>query len=585
LLDHQRKKLGQGSSHSCWAQPTDTNTLMKRDKNYVVIIAFTLLFTALTIALTYGLDLNGAESSFDPVNRPAAISLSTNEFPGCRYGVTFGSTVDRSSQVEWLDDLGAGWYSSFSTEAGGEAPNGSEFVPLIAVQQHRRDGDYLPSFNIIPPLTEAGLGSLIDARPGALWIVGNEVDRGPQPGSIDQKGTFPDIYAQAYHQVYHFIKDRDPTAMVANSGLVEITPGRIQYLDLMWSSYLDRYHEPMPVDIWNMHIYILPEVNPQGLPNGIASVAMGTDPALGKKESYDPDGTGPLLPRDTCDFEDVYCYAEHDETDEFAQQVEAMRSWMAKNGQRNKPLILSEFSLLYPNELDGDSCWLQDEFGECFTQARVLEYMDGTLTYLTSARDTSIGYPLDGNRLVQQWLWFSIVNTPTVGYISDLVVYDDRSNKLTGLSVIGARYKTWAVAEPVIPNLLPDQPDPSVAFTVEPGGTAEAILQVNVGNNGNIDVTEPFSVTFYADSNLTEVIGSASVPLLGTNDPGFSVPGCARRTTMAQTTWQGLYPGLHPYWAVVDSESHISESNENDNVIRGFVIVNPQQTFFPIMLR
>jgi hypothetical protein len=557
---------------------------MMRNDKYIGFIILVLFLLGVTASLTLSVNFYKAESSFDE-NRTSTISESQIGFPGCRYGVTYGSTVDESSQLEWLDDLGAGWFSSFNTDAGGEAPNGSEFVPLIWVQQHRLAGEYLPTFSISPQLTEAGLGSLIADRRGALWIVGSEVDRGPQPGSQAPRGTFPEIYAQAYHQAYHFIKDRDPTALVAISGLVEVTPGRLSYLDLVWNSYLDRYHVPMPVDVWNMHIYILPEVNSQGQANGIASVAMGTDPAIGKKGSYDPDGSGPLSNRDTCDLEEVYCVAEHDEVTIFAQQVEAMRRWMANHGQRTKPLIMSEFSLIYPNEQDGATCWLQDEFGKCFTQDRVLEYMDDTLAFLTTARNETFGLALDDNRLVQQWLWFSIANTPSVGNISDLVAFDDQSGSLTGLTPVGDRYRAWAQTEQLFPNLLPDGLSSSIAFTSDPGGTAAAKLKVIVGNNGNIDVSVPFSVTFYADSDLTQVIASTSLPITGTDSPGFPVPGCARRTIMAEAIWGDLSPGLHQYWVVIDSSLQIVESDEGDNGISGFVIINPQQIFLPVVRR
>ena len=559
--------------------------MMILNNKHISFICLSLILIGVMAGLTLSVNLYHAESSFAPMNRTSTISESTIGFPGCRYGVTYGGTVDESSQLEWLDDLGAGWFLSFGTDPGGEVPNGSEFAPIIWVQQQRVDGEYLPTFTISPRLTEAGLGTLIDDRPGALWIVGSEVDRGPQPGSLEPKGTFPEIYAQAYHQAYHFIKDRDPTALVAISGLVEVTPGRLSYLDLVWNSYLDRYHVPMPVDIWNMHIYILPEVNSLGQANGIASVAMGTDPAIGKKGSYDPDGSGPLSNRDTCDFEEVYCVAEHDEVTLFAKQVEDMRRWMADHGQQTKPLILSEFSLIYPNEQDGGSCWVQDEFGKCFTQDRVLEFMDNTLTYLNTARNESFGFALDDNRLVQQWLWFSIANTPSVGNISDLVVYDNQSGSLTGLTPVGERYLAWTQSEQLFPNLIPDGVNSSIAFTNNPGGAAVATLKVNVGNNGNINVSVPFSVTFYADSNLTQVIDTTSVPMAGTDSPGFPVPGCARRTIMAQAIWGDLSPGLHQYWVVIDSGSQIAESDEYDNVISGFVIINPQQIFLPIMRR
>ena len=52
-----------------------------------------------------------------------------------------------------------------------------------------------------------------------------------------------------------------------------------------------------------------------------------------------------------------------------------MRTWMKQHGQQNKPLILSEYSLLYPYDIDPEGCFLQDEYGNCFTPQRVSTFM------------------------------------------------------------------------------------------------------------------------------------------------------------------------------------------------------------------
>ena len=128
----------------------------------------------------------------------------------------------------------------------------------------------------------------IRTAPGSLWIVGNEPDRGPNPEDCTrgvQDDTYPEVYARFYHDVYAFIKQRDPSAQVAIAGLVQVTPGRLQYLDKVWQEYQNGYSSAMPVDVWNMHLYILPEALPNGQPNGIANIALGTSPSLAIRES------------------------------------------------------------------------------------------------------------------------------------------------------------------------------------------------------------------------------------------------------------------------------------------------------------
>jgi hypothetical protein len=492
----------------------------------------------------------------------------------CRYGVATPGGDDR---VAWVDDLNAGWYLSFGP-AIAPAANQAEFVPVIMIRQNKdANGNYLPSYTVVPALTDGQLGFIIDQYPNALWIVGNEVDRGPNPGSLvgGQGDTFPQIYAQAYHEVYHYIKNRDPSSQVAMSALVEVTPGRLQYLDLVWDAYVDLYNQPLPADVWNMHLYILPEVTPNGEPNGIANVALGTDPSLGISESYDPDGGGPGQPADTCPLDDVYCFAEHDNIGRFAEQVIAMRTWMLEHGLRNKPLVISEFSILYPYVVEGDGCYLQDENGNCFTPERVRDFLYASFDYLRQAADPQLGYPLDNNRLVQQWLWFS-VSHEGVGDVSDLAELDP-----PGLTLIGQAFHDYVQGQPYQTNLVPDQiGTPAVIST---GGLAEATLVASVRNKGEKATTTSFTVTFYSDPLLTQVIGSAEVAGPSTFYPGLA--GCTRAEVKVSTVWSGLTPGLHHYWVKVDSGLTIAESNEGDNVGSGFVLVDGERASLPVVRR
>lgn len=195
----------------------------------------------------------------------------------------------------------------------------------------------------------------------------------------------------------------------------------------------------MPVDVWYIHLYVLLELLPDGRPNGIANVALGTDPALGILESNnDPSH---------CSRPDVYCFAEHDHLTIFDQKVRAMRSWIRGHHQQYKPLIVSENSFLYPNNPEGESCYLHDEFGECFTSERIINFLDETMSYFKTAKGQKIGYPTDDFRLVQQAAWFSSNNLNGVPNVSDLVDDDESDGTLTGLSTIGQALKGHAQVE------------------------------------------------------------------------------------------------------------------------------------------
>lgn len=488
---------------------------------------------------------------------------NTNPVANCRYGVTPGT----GSDPVWVSPLGAGWFLNFHVNNLPPLDNNAEHVQVIRLKQNKTaNGTYLPTYTITPALGSSTLNNIITNKPGSLWIVGNEVDRGPNPNDTVsiQDDTFPQIYAQAYHDVYYYLKQRDPTARVANSALVQVTPGRLQYLDLMWQAYIDRYGVSMPVDVWNMHIYILPEATSEGQPNSIASIALGTDPALAKRES----GGNPAV----CALDSVYCYAEHDDMHVFAQQVIAMRQWMKNHGQQEKPLILSEYSLLYPYEIDGTSCFLQDEFGNCFTPQRVKTFLLNSFTYLENTKDPNLGYLADDNRLIQQWLWFSINSNP-LGKVSNLT-----NDNGSSLSDLGLTYQSHVQQITPTKNLIISKIQPDVVFT-NGAGSATATLTATILNNGNTQVVEPFMVTFYADVTRTLPIGSAMMP--------GGLRGCATSTVTATVNWDKLAPGKHVFWVLADSEDVVLESPTGitDNFGSGIVLVDPHQVSLPLIQR
>ncbi|MEZ4643228.1 MAG: CARDB domain-containing protein [Chloroflexota bacterium] len=529
------------------------------------IIPFLVLSFALLIVLaqTHLASRSAQASESIPLITPNG---ATSSAPNCRYG----ATPLGSDQIPLLNTLKAGWYVTFGSAAGSANPgNGAQFVPVILVKQQKDGaGNYYPQYLIGPDgLTGSSartyVKNLVSNNPGALWLVGNEVDRGPDPDEIEsgQGDVFPDIYARAYHDVYYWIKEEDPTAQVAVSGLVQVTPGRLQYLDLMWNAYLNAYGTPMPVDVWNIHLYILPEVNPQGEPNGIANVALGTDPTLGRRESG---GVASV-----CGQNSVYCFAEHDSITIFTEQIIDMRTWMKEHGQQNKPLILTEYSILYPYEEDGGSCFLQDEHGNCFTEERVHQFMVDTFNFMETAVDPNLGYPLDNNKLIQQWMWFAVYTPYQTGSASQL--FDEN---LVNLTTLGQQFQTSANASATPPNLLIERVNTPVIFTGG-GGTGSATLSVNIRNNGNTDVTVPFTVRFYANSALTQEIGSVVV------NP--TVRGCTNGVHTASVNWDNLTPGPHSYWVKIDSGNAVSETNEGDNIGQGIVLVDPQQVLLPIV--
>lgn len=487
----------------------------------------------------------------------------------CRYGVSSGPVTENP----FIDALGVGWILDFGSNPGRATPAGVEYMPMIRMKQDRTaQGSRLPSYTIrTQPLTDApgGLGPILASYPGRLWIVGNEVDR-----EVWQDDMEPAIYARAYHDVYHFIKQRDPSARVAVSGLVQVTPNRLEYLDKVWNSYRQQFGAPMPVDVWTFHVYILPEARLDGQGNILgsnASIAVGTECYNQRNAStcanikWQSNG----LPT-SCPQNNVYCFAEHDNMNIFVEQVVAMRQWMKSHGQWHKPLLLSEFSLLFPYVVEGNSCFLMDEHQNCFPAARVNTFMQQVFNYLETAVDPNIGYPADNNRLVQQWLWYAltIASDEEAGSASRLVSLDGNGNPV-GFTAVGEMFQSEIASRASVVNLRPINASTRSAF-----GVISDTISVEIVNNGNKATTTDYTVSFYRNSLLTDLIGSVTI--------SSGLDGCVSDNNIASVIMDSLVPGANYFWARVSSNE---DSNVTDNVTMGFVLVDPQQIFLPAIYR
>jgi hypothetical protein len=251
----------------------------------------------------------------------------------------------------------------------------------------------------------------------------------------------------------------------------------------------------------------------------------------------------------------------------FIGQVRAMRTWMRDHGERQKPLVLSEWSLLYPPHL-------VDEYGNGFNNPqRVVDFLNDTIAYLSTATDSNLGYTDDGNRLVQSWNWFSVHNF-LAGYISNLLLDD-----LQTPSPVGQAFQPAALSGGATFNLVPAWLSHSFAQSPTPGGSADVTLTAIVRNILYGRSATPFTVTFYENAALTQPIGQADVPGPGGDPPALD--NCATPQATVSVIWQDVPPGYHEYWVKVDSGDTINESNEGDNVAKSFVIINPYQNYSP----
>ncbi len=305
-----------------------------------------------------------------------------------RFGIAQARRAPLTYAPYNLASLRLGWYVDWGYSASALPTLGMEYVPMARVKQWKLKPDntwtnwcvgcpYVTphAYTLSPAASQ--LRALAASRPGLTWAVGNEMERRDWATGM-QDEIVPELYAQAYYEAYNAIKSGDPTAKVAIGGVIEATPLRLQYLDRVWSAYATTYGQTLPVDVWNLHIFVLPEKScavyaecwGAEIPAGLSDVIGATYTVLDNKN---------------------FTLA--------AQQVVAFRTWMANHGQRTKPLIITEYGVNMPD-------WVSP--GQ-FTPAQVRDnFLYPSFDYFLNQTDAALGYPADGYRLVQRWNWYSL---------------------------------------------------------------------------------------------------------------------------------------------------------------------------------
>jgi hypothetical protein len=403
----------------------------------------------------------------------------------------FGVGVDRlyGSIANYdVSQLCAGWYTDWGTQLNPPLrEQGIEFVQLVAVGPGLYNPDNPSAYNW------NALRALVVANPGALWLIGNEPDG--RAAACDTRT--PDEYARVYHEFHTRIKSYDPTARLANGGIIQGSPLRILWLDKVWTAYRARYGTDMPVDVWNMHNQVVWENERNGAfwPAGLTQAEIDAR-KLGDDKRW-PHG----ITSDDVDNPEV-----------FRAFVENMRRWLRDKGQQERELIISEFGMMQP-EYNYGQYW-------GYPTDRVNEYMRNTFTYLSAARDPALGMPQDDYRLVQRWAWFTLNSRPqpeATGWNGNLFDPDTRQ-----LTVFGENYARLACAA-VLPTPTPN--------------------------------TTPRSVQVWREAES----GSLRAPMLRSEDPGASectlihLDDAVSGDTAAQALYNVFVPnqGLYALWGRV----------------------------------
>lgn len=236
-----------------------------------------------------------------------------------------------------LATLGLGWV--YAWDVVERPPQGVEFVQLVNVEP----AGPMQGWDVVVRTARA--------NPGSLWILGNEVD------VPDQNGMWPEQYAAVYHELYTVLKLADPTCRIAIGSVAMWTPSRQRYMERVLTEYQRLHGTALPVDVWNVHAYTIPEAS-IGAPVGVLGYSLEQTQQL--------------------------------DVEEFVRRLIALRLWLEQQGYGATPLMVSEYGVLWPA-----------------SDAEIVEYMQAT------------GAWLESSGLVQRWAWFSANDTRYPGVLWD----------------------------------------------------------------------------------------------------------------------------------------------------------------------
>jgi len=405
--------------------------------------------SAVSLALLVVGIVVGWNASAHTASAPAYTSYASGEF----FFPPYPSNSDRmglSGSIGMYNPaLQAGWYTDWGANSNPPHPGGAEYARTVYFHIHdtgticgSRPAPAWQRSQVIETITGTVLMDNLRANPGALWLIGNE------PDSIyNGSPIMPELYAELYHEFYTFIKSYDPSARVAIGAIVQPSPLRLVYLDKVLNRYQSLYGEKLPTALWNIHLYAFREV--------ACDYGAGTPPGA----------SGNGWPYEWWDWSNAALAAQH---------LRDMRQWMADQGERDKPLIVTEFGQLMPD--DGSYCTNPSDPSSCITQETSRATLQSDFSYFLTLTDTQTGYLDDGNRLIQLWAWYSLYDSL---YGGDLVNLDGTLTPAgQAFAQIVSQHHVPYVDLYTVPLITPSIPPGST-------GPISVSLVVQLDNRGN----------------------------------------------------------------------------------------------------
>ena len=389
------------------------------------------------------------------------IKAQSNMLDYCHFGINnpypFSNDYDMTL-------LGVDSYINWSVSSDPLEPQNYEHIKVLRVR------------NDVYNATKANLPAQLSVYPGAIWIIGNE----PDTRFENQDNLIPEVYAQRFLEISEIIRTNDPNALIGFAPIVQPTPIRILYLELVINE-MNRLLENSETsisdtfDIWTIHSFLLHEAKRITIDRKVTYVEgwgtglpPGVDPILFDEEhqpmnlDYDWDLTHSISL--------------------FRELIINFRQWIHDKGLGDKPLWITEYGSLMP-----------------FThipEYKTIEYMLDTFNFLLSAKDPFIGFAIDDYRLVQKWYWYSlngdIFDKGGSLYNSDLI--EETS--------VGRNFRQYNADPTIVDEKAPDF-EPISIESISPirysseTGKVDYLVIIRVRNQVSADHSSDFEINLF----------------------------------------------------------------------------------------
>jgi hypothetical protein len=489
-----------------------TNTLPLVRK----IILFLVLFVLLVDTQNVNPDLQSVQA--------AAVDTV------CRFGITSPLGSDGYD----IASIGIGSYLDWGAISNPSLPTGVEYIRVLRL----RDDLYQQTLDNLP--------GWVQANPGGVWVVGNE----PDTTYGGQDALLPEVYADRFFELANIIRNNDPSALIAFGSVVQPTPIRLRYLQRAWDQLVADAESPAAaselIDLWSVHAFILNEQ--------VGGWGTGIPPG------FETDHDDAII---ITDLTDTYSIGI------FQDRINAIRTKMEYFGERDKPLWITEYgSLMPPIDPPGGPDYYN------VSDQDTADYMLATFNFMLSATNDQTGLPVDENRLVQRWFWYSL-NDHRYNFGGSIFDPDD-GNTLTLVGQAFQNYQSFDLAQP---DLFP------ISLSIAPVSynhdrtLVNYRLDVKIGNALSADTGSSANVWIYdgdPDAGGTLIAGPIS---------SDAIQRCGG-TRMVLAYWMAVQPlTQHTLYVQVDPIGVVDTDPSNNRASYIIYTELPKLNYLPFVHR